>query len=107
MYEEQEKYEKAKELYEKSLKIREYVLGEKHPDTATSYNNLACLYYSQKKYQIALDYLFRACKIFMEKFGLNYSNTQLAYRNMKMIYTNWNPKGIFEEWLEGKMREVD
>ena len=43
----------------------------------------------------------------MEKFGLNYSNTQLAYRNMKMIYTNWNPKGIFEEWLEGKMREVD
>ncbi len=37
-------YQKAEPLYLKALKIREKVLGEEHPHTATSYNNLAGLY---------------------------------------------------------------
>jgi tetratricopeptide (TPR) repeat protein len=37
-------YEKAKPLYLKALKIREKLLGEEHPNTATTYNNLAGLY---------------------------------------------------------------
>lgn len=37
-------YQKAEELYKKSLEIRERILGEEHPDTARSYNNLAYIY---------------------------------------------------------------
>jgi transcriptional regulator of NAD metabolism len=37
-------YEKAEPLYLKALKISEKILGEEHPDRATSYNNLALLY---------------------------------------------------------------
>ncbi len=37
-------YQKAEHLYQKDLKISEKVLGEEHPSTATSYNNLAGLY---------------------------------------------------------------
>ncbi len=35
---------KGRAFYLKALKIREKVLGEEHPHTATSYGNLAGLY---------------------------------------------------------------
>ena len=107
VYSSQGEYEKAKVLFEKSLRISEEVLGENHPSTATSYNNLALVYESQREYKIALDYFFKAYKIFMEKIGFNHPTTQIFYGNMKLTYTNWNSKGNFEEWLEGKMREAD
>jgi mRNA deadenylase 3'-5' endonuclease subunit Ccr4 len=34
----------AEELQKKSLQIKERVLGEAHPDTIMSYNNLANIY---------------------------------------------------------------
>ena len=37
----QGKYRRAEELLGKSLKIREKIPGEPHPDTPISYNNLA------------------------------------------------------------------
>ena len=40
-------YEDAKPLYERSLAIREKVLGPDHPDVATCLNNLAGLLESQ------------------------------------------------------------
>ena len=40
-------YEGAKPLYERSLAIREKVLGPDHPDVAGSLNNLAMLLYNQ------------------------------------------------------------
>ena len=42
----QGKYDEAVLLLEKSLKIRQQVLGAEHPDVATSLNNLALLYLS-------------------------------------------------------------
>jgi hypothetical protein len=38
------KYPKALEFSEKSLKIRLKLLGEDHLDTATTYNNLGLIY---------------------------------------------------------------
>jgi tetratricopeptide (TPR) repeat protein len=46
-------YEKAEPLYLKALKIHQKVLGEEHPSTATSYNNLAELYKSMGTYEKA------------------------------------------------------
>ena len=40
-------YEGAKPLYERSLAIREKVLGPDHPDVASSLNNLAGLLENQ------------------------------------------------------------
>ena len=37
----QGKYAEAEPLVRRSLEIRRQVLGEQHPDTATSYNNVA------------------------------------------------------------------
>ena len=40
----------AESLYEKSLEIREKVLGPDHLDVATSLHNLGWLYYDQSRY---------------------------------------------------------
>ena len=47
LYKEQGKYDKALPLYEECLHVRKEVLGDKHPHTLSSMNNLAGLYYSQ------------------------------------------------------------
>jgi hypothetical protein len=44
VYEAMGAYEKAEPLYLKALKIREKVLGEELPITATYYNNFELLY---------------------------------------------------------------
>lgn len=49
-------YPKALEFYEKSLKIRVKLLGEKHLNTATSYNNMGSVYQNMNKYTEALEY---------------------------------------------------
>ena len=53
VYTAQGKYREAEELYKKALAIREETLGEEHPDTASSYYNLADLYHTL--YRKALD----------------------------------------------------
>ena len=52
----QGKYDEAVPLLEKSLKIRQQVLGAEHPSVATSLNNLAGLYESQGRYTDCLLY---------------------------------------------------
>ena len=44
------KYEEAIPLVEQILQIRRQVLGEEHPDVATSLNTLAVLYQNQGRY---------------------------------------------------------
>jgi tetratricopeptide (TPR) repeat protein len=60
----QGKYDEAKPLYERSLKIYETVLGENHPEVATTLNNLANLLMNQGKYDEAKPLYERALKIF-------------------------------------------
>ncbi len=90
---------------QKALGIRERVLGEEHPDTATSYNNLAGVYESQGKYKGAISYYIKAYNVFLHKLGVNHPNTQIVYDNMKIAYSEWNPKGNFDQWLEEQMKE--
>eukprot|EP00752_Nemacystus_decipiens_P018035 g16168.t1 len=47
-------YEDAKPLYERSLAIREKVLGPDHPDVASSLNSLAVLLKTQPLYERSL-----------------------------------------------------
>ena len=45
VYFNQEEYDKALPLFEKALQIRQKLLGDEHPEVATSIENLAMLYY--------------------------------------------------------------
>ncbi|NJM99279.1 MAG: tetratricopeptide repeat protein, partial [Phormidesmis sp. RL_2_1] len=47
LYRSQGRYGEAEPLFVEALAIRKTELGDRHPDTATSLNNLAGLYRSQ------------------------------------------------------------
>ena len=49
-------YDKALEYYLKAARIYESVLGENHPDTAASYNNIGNVYSDKGDYDKALEY---------------------------------------------------
>lgn len=53
MYVKQGEYEKAEELYEKSLRIYKKVFWEKHFNTIAGHVNLAMMYVEQRKYDKA------------------------------------------------------
>ncbi len=56
-------YAAARPYYEQALAIRKEVLGEKHPDTATSLNNLGYLLQAMGDYAAARPYYEQALAI--------------------------------------------
>ena len=104
LYVRQGKYGKAERLYEKALAINERMLGKTHPNTSISYNNLGDLDERRGKYEIAVNYYYMAYNAFLRREGTDHSHTKMAYKNMRRVYYEWNPKGDFEKWLEGKER---
>ena len=80
-------------------------MGESHPDTTSSYNNLAYVYTEQGDYKKALSYYFRAYKILESTFRVNHQRMNIVYKNMEKTYNKWNPDGNFKQWLEEKMKK--
>ncbi len=105
MYERQGRYREAEELHEKSLRIKEKILGEEHLETAESYNNLAEVYERQGRYKEAINYYLKAYKICFSKLGQNHPNTQISYKNLEMVYTENYPEEDFKQFLEEVMRD--
>ena len=92
-------------MYQKSLRIRERVLGEEHPSTVSNYNNLAVVYEDQGKYKSALFYYFKVYKFFLKNFGLEYSATKEFCDNVERLYRHCELKEDFEQWLDKKLKE--
>ena len=64
MYGSQGKYAEAEPRYRRALAIFEKSRGPAHPDTGTSFHNLALLYQSQGRYAEAEPLYQRALAIF-------------------------------------------
>ncbi|MCH5326468.1 MAG: tetratricopeptide repeat protein, partial [Duncaniella sp.] len=71
---------------EKANKIAEEVLGEKHPDTATSYNNVGVAYGELGDYNKALENYEKALKIRLGIFGENHPDVATSYNNIGAVY---------------------
>jgi tetratricopeptide (TPR) repeat protein len=78
-------YEKAEPLYLKALKIREKVLGEEHPDTATSYNNLAVFYYGQGDFERAYEFMKKAVDVRSKVLPSNHPHLISSKKGLKII----------------------
>jgi tetratricopeptide (TPR) repeat protein len=63
VYKSKGEYDKALAYYQKSLNIKEKVYGENHPSTATSYNNIAILYYTIEDFKNAYKYMKWAVEV--------------------------------------------
>ncbi|MEA5535844.1 CHAT domain-containing protein [Crocosphaera sp. XPORK-15E] len=82
----QGKYNEAIPLAEKALAIRKKVLGDNHPDTAGSLNNLAVLYYSQGRYSEAEPLYKQALAIRKAQLGDNHPDTAQSLNNLAGLY---------------------
>lgn len=106
-YAETGRYKEAQKLFYRSLDVQKAVLGEMHPKIAVIYCNMAVVYEKMDVNEKALDYNFEGYKILALKVGPSHPDYQVAYRNLKRIYLICNPEGDFNQWLEGKMEELD
>jgi len=70
--------DKALEYYRKSLAIDLKQLGPGHRSVATSYNNMALVYYARKDLAKAKEYFGKAYAILLKKLGPNHPNTKDA-----------------------------
>ncbi len=60
-------------------------MGKEHPDTATTYNNIAGVYYAQGEYEKALEWYDRALKIYEKVFGKQHPHTIKIVNNMQFV----------------------
>ncbi len=79
-------YKKAEELYKKVLEISERILGEEHPNTATSYNNLGLVYARQGEYKKAEELYKKALEISERILGEEHPSTATSYNNLGLVY---------------------
>ncbi|GCE60930.1 photosystem I assembly protein Ycf3 [Microcystis aeruginosa NIES-4285] len=85
-YQSQGRYSEAEPLYKQALAIRKQQLGDNHPDTATSLNNLAVFYQSQGRYSEAEPLYKQALAIRKQQLGDNHPLTATSLDNLASLY---------------------
>jgi tetratricopeptide (TPR) repeat protein len=75
-------YTTAKESFEQALAIRKEALGEKHPDTASSLNNLGALLFSMGDYSATRLYFEQALAIRKEVLGEKHPDTASSLNSL-------------------------
>jgi len=75
------RYEQAERLYQQALEIRRQVLGEQHPDFASSLNNLAALYGSTGRSEQAEPLYQQALEVSRQVLGPNHPHTKIVQAN--------------------------
>ena len=86
LYNDQGDYARAEPLYRQALEICKKVLGENHPDYATSLNNLAVLYHSQGDYARAEPLFRQALEIRKKALGENHPDYATSLNNLASLY---------------------
>jgi CHAT domain-containing protein/tetratricopeptide (TPR) repeat protein len=81
-------YSKAEPLYIQALEVQKKVLGEEHPDYATSLSNLASLYADMSNYTKAKSLFIQALKIQKKVLGEEHPDYALSVNNLAKLYSD-------------------
>ncbi|MEH2164643.1 MAG: tetratricopeptide repeat protein, partial [Nostoc sp.] len=81
----------AEPLYIEALAMRKRLLGDEHPNVATSLNNLALLYKSQGRYSNAEPLYIEALEIAEKRLGANHPDTITYRENLEALRQNRQP----------------
>ncbi len=96
LYQGQCLFTEAENWYRASVDLCKAQLGDRHPSTATSTNNLAGLYRSMGRYEEALPLHELALDIRKEQLGERHPSTATSYNNLALLYRSM---GRYEEAL--------
>jgi tetratricopeptide (TPR) repeat protein/CHAT domain-containing protein len=96
----QGKYAEAILFAKRAMEIRVRLLGEKHPDTAESYNNLGELYRVIGDYGKAEPLYQTALEISKEVLGEKHADTATNYSNLGSLYQDMGDYGKAEPLYE-------
>jgi tetratricopeptide (TPR) repeat protein len=88
LYEGQGKYTEAEPLYVECLAMRKQVLGDRHPSTLVSMNNLAALYDSQGKLAEAEPLYVECLAMHRQVLGDRHPSTLMTMNNLAILYKN-------------------
>jgi tetratricopeptide (TPR) repeat protein len=86
LYKSQGRYEEAEPLYKQSLSLWQELLGERHPNFATSINNLAALYESQGRYEEAESLDKQSLSLRQEVLGERHPDVVTSINNLALLY---------------------
>ncbi|MEM9154176.1 MAG: tetratricopeptide repeat protein, partial [Cyanobacteria bacterium P01_F01_bin.33] len=81
-------------LYQQALELSKELLGQKHPDVATSLNNLAALYESQGRYEQAEPLYQQALELRKELLGHKHPSVATSLNNLAGLYRS---QGRYEQ----------
>ena len=90
-------YDKAINYYKLALQSALLKDGERHPDVATSYNNIGYIYNSQCDYAKALEYYNKSLEIRLSVLGERHPDVAASYNNIGGIYSS---QGDYAKALE-------
>lgn len=79
-------YDRALDMYKKSLSIRMQLLGDDHTDVGDSYYNISTVYSLQGDNERALNYSRRSLSIKLHAFGEDHKTVADSYQQMAGIY---------------------
>ena len=94
----QKRYEDAERLFDKALEARKLKLGDDHPDTLESKNDLAVLYKEQGIYNKAEPLLLEALEGRRLKLGDTHPHTLESWNNLIELYEAWGKPEQANQW---------
>ena len=98
-YESLSQWNDAERCYQRALAISKSELGDRHPSTATSLNNLALLYRSQGRYGEAEPLYVEALEIRKSELGDRHPYTASSLNNLALLYRSQGRYGEAEPLL--------
>ncbi len=93
-------YKEAEPLHLEALDLHKRLLGENHPNVATSLNNLAGLYESQGRYTEAEPLYLEALDLLKRLLGDNHPNTKTCRNNLQRLRQQQKPTSLtWWQWI--------
>ncbi|KAK9384173.1 hypothetical protein V1515DRAFT_624563 [Lipomyces mesembrius] len=97
-------WKEAETLLVQVMKFRKTVLGEDHPDTLTSMNNLADLFNSQGKYEAAEPLYEETLRLSKEGLGEDHPDTLASMNNLAALFKDQGKYEAAEPLYEETLR---
>lgn len=98
-----EAFDLAFKYYKKALRLRRRVLGKYNPATASSYADLANLYFAKGEYTTSISYDLEALRIKKQLYGEHHPAIALSYNNIASTYST---RGNYDKALNYHQRAL-